>query len=937
MPAQDSNDDFSQLEQLFDHALSLPQQDRERFLVDKCAGNTNLLARLRALLGAYDEELQASEVHRLTQNGDSAFQGRRLGPYKLESLLGRGGMGAVYLAHRADGQYKSRVAIKVVDLPLATDVFYDRFRQERQILAGLHHPHIARLLDGGVSDDGILFLVMEHVEGTRIDDYCRSHDLSAETKLRLFVAVCGAVQFAHQNLIIHRDLKPDNVLVSEDGAPHLLDFGTAKLMSSGGTVDTRGLTREGFLSFTPAYASPEQVLGRNVTTSSDTYSLGVLLYQMLTGRLPYELNDFTAEEMIRVICEQKISPPSSADRTFPDKDLEAILAKALRKEPEQRYQTADAFASDVQAYLDHRPVSARKGNLRYRMRKFSRRHRLALSFTAALALTLLVGVLVVLRQTNNAKVAEQNSEASAKDLSQLSDTLLTELDDAIKQLPGSTGVQQLLVARVLEHLDRMAQNPRSNSFTRVSLANAYIRLASLQGSPYEQNLDDVPGALHSLDKATAILETLARTTPADATVLLALARAQDAQGEILSFAGDSVGAAKNLDASLKTYDELLSGPAASPALFFEAGSVIDTLGDVMGQDTGFADPEAALRNYRLAIDFDRRALAIDPNFKPSRRGLATMQMKIGNVELDTQPALALIDFKAAMTMLDALPAAERSRLDLTRLRALLLRKQALSLSELGTFAEADALFAQSTTIYTQIANGDPKDLRALRDLDRLLTNETFSYENEADLNLVVQDPPQQQGRSRAQALVRAEELERERATTLEKLLQASPSDATTSQELAAVRVRLDTLREAARPSQGFDLQRDREALETLRLAASKEGASTLVLDMADHAFMEVLPFSLRDTAFALLCAERGTALTHRKVPSWLLALAKAYRASGDRAQAQATAREGLALLPQDEADRNFRLRRELNHELQFSGQESAFRRRQESTGIADAR
>jgi serine/threonine protein kinase len=918
LPATASNDDFSRLEELFDQALSLPQQDRETYLLDTCAGDTDLLARLRALLAAHEDEEQVSDLHRQTQKEENTFQGRRLGPYELESLLGRGGMGAVYLAHRADGQYESKVAIKVVDLPLATDAFYDRFKQERQILARLTHPHIARLLDGGVSEDGILFLVMEHVEGTRIDDYCRSHKMTADAKLRLFVAVCGAVQFAHQSLVIHRDLKPDNVLVSEDGAPHLLDFGTAKLMSSDGTADTRGLTREGFLSFTPAYASPEQVLGRSVTTSSDTYSLGVLLYQMLTERLPYELNDFTAEEMIRVICEQAISSPTSADRTFPDKDLEAILAKALRKEPEQRYQTADAFAADVQAYLDHLPVSARRGNLRYRARKFSRRHRLALSFTAALALTLLMGVFAVLRQTHAARVAEQNSEASAKDLSQLSDTLLTELDDAIKQLPGSTGAQQLLVARVLEHLDRMAQNPRSNSFTKVSLANAYVRLASLQASPYEQNIDDVPGALHSLEKATTILTTLAAATPSDATVLLALARAQDARGEILSFADDSAGAAKNLNDSVKTYEGLLKSPAASPALFFEAGSVIDTLGDVMGQDTGFADPEAALRDYRLAIDFDRRALAMNPDFKPSRRGLATMQMKIGNVELDEQPAVALIDFKAAMTMLDALPAVERSRLDLTRLRALLLRKQALSLSELGRYAEADSLFAQSTAIYTQIAAADPKDLRALRDLDRLLTNETFSVENEADPSLTVPAAAQQQESSSRQALARAEELEAQRAVTLEKLLQVSPGDVIPSQELAAVRVRLETLRLARRSPDDLTLRRDREALDTLRSAASKEAASTLVLDMAGHAFMDVRPTSLRDTAFALQCMERGTALTHRKVPSWLLSLAQAYRASGDPVRALASAREGLALLPQDNADRNFRLRRQLEYELKFS-------------------
>ena len=262
-------------------------------------------------------------------------------------------MGAVYLAHRADGQYEKKVAIKVVDLPLATEAFFERFRQERQILAGLDHPNIARLLDGGISDDGILFLVMDYVDGMRIDEYCVSHHLNLQNKLRLFISVCSAVQFAHQNMVVHRDLKPDNVLVSEGGVPHLLDFGTAKLISHETSSETRGLTREGFLSFTPEYASPEQVLGRPVATTSDTYSLGVLLYQMLTGRLPYQLNEFTAEEMIHIICERPADRPTSAEGTFPDADLEAILSKALRKETDQRYPTAEQFAADVQAYIDN--------------------------------------------------------------------------------------------------------------------------------------------------------------------------------------------------------------------------------------------------------------------------------------------------------------------------------------------------------------------------------------------------------------------------------------------------------------------------------------------------------------------------------------------------------------------------------------------------------
>jgi len=905
---ESSNEDFALLEQLFDQALALPVEQREPFLREQCGNDAHLLERLRLLLVAHESEQQASETRQRAADEKSDLPRRRLGPYEVESLLGRGGMGAVYLAHRADGQYEKKVAIKIVDLPLATEAFFDRFRQERQILAGLDHPNIARLLDGGVSDDGILFLVMDYVEGIRIDVYCVTHKLDLQAKLRLFISVCGAVQFAHQNMVVHRDLKPDNVLVSEDGVPHLLDFGTAKLISRDSSIEQRGLTREGFLSFTPEYASPEQVLGRPVATTSDTYSLGVLLYQLLTGHLPYQLNEFTAEEMIHIICERPADRPTSTDGTFPNADLEAILSKALRKETDQRYQTAEQFAADVQAFVDNKPVLARKGNLHYRTLKFIHRNRLAISFAAVLVATVIAGVAGVMWQAHAARLAEQSAESSANDLSRLSDTLLSELDDAIKQLPGSTGAQQVLVARVLEHLDRMSHNYRSNPVTQISLVNAFVRLANLQANPYEQNLGDTAGALNSLSKAMAIAEPLAKARPRDPAALLALARAQDARGEILSAAEDSVGAAQSLEASTRTYDQLLATPAASAALFFEAGSVIDTLGDVMGQDTGFADTGAALRQYRRAIDFDNRALAIDPSFMRSRRGLVTMQMKIGNVELDTAPALALTDFRGAMAKLEALPQSEQSTLYLIRTRGLLLRKQAIALSELGRYAEAHPLFDASTVIYQKIAAADPKDARALRDLDRLLEIEAFSYETAADPLLAA---PRSSAKTN---LATAKKLEAERADVIKRLLQNSPQNAVLQQELASITIRMDGLLDGSDPKDSNVIQRDRAALKPLASAVADSKASTMQLDLAFHAFMEAKPDNLRDPAEALHCAERGVALTHRKDPSWLLSLAQAYRASGNSKEAMLSAKDGLALLPNDAADQNFRLRKLLDSE-----------------------
>ena len=274
-------------------------------------------------------------------------------------------------------------------MPLATDLFRERFRQERQILAELQHPYIARLLDGGLTAEGDLYLVMEYVQGAPIHRFCEEEHLSIPQRLAVFMRVCEAVQFAHQHFVVHRDLKPDNILVAEDGTPRLLDFGTAKLLSPSHAGPESKLTREGYQSFTPQYASPEQVLGNPITTASDTYSLGVLLYLLLTGTLPYELKELTTAEMLRVICEESPRRPTHAagSKGRFDADLEAILLKALRKEPQARYLTAEQLSLDLRAYVDGLPVAARRGTFRYRAcgsfrKAFSRilsdRHRIAL-------------------------------------------------------------------------------------------------------------------------------------------------------------------------------------------------------------------------------------------------------------------------------------------------------------------------------------------------------------------------------------------------------------------------------------------------------------------------------------------------------------------------------------------------------------------------------
>ena len=329
---------------------------------------------------------------------------RRIGPYRVLRELGHGGMGVVYLAARADDQYRKRVAIKVIPIGGTSHDAIRHFRRERQILASLEHPNIARLLDGGTTSDGAPYIVMEFVEGEAIDRYCDRHELALADRLRMFQVVCGAVAYAHRNLVVHRDLKPRNILVSGDGVPKLLDFGIATFLNP----DLAGETAGPAAAFTARYASPEQVQSLPVTTAADVYSLGVVLYELLTHRSPYKLKTRTPSEIFRAVCEQQPEPPSAAIRrdtaasptddtpaTGPagadvfrlqrrlKGDLDTILMKALRKEPHQRYLSVEAFADDLRCFLDGKPVAARRPTLAYRTQKFLRRRWLPVTAAAA--------------------------------------------------------------------------------------------------------------------------------------------------------------------------------------------------------------------------------------------------------------------------------------------------------------------------------------------------------------------------------------------------------------------------------------------------------------------------------------------------------------------------------------------------------------------------
>lgn len=446
-PAKTMDTRWTLLQELFSRAVELPEGEREAFVSRETAGDEDLRRELLAMVACDSGQSTGPLTHALgaaldatTRDRRRAMLGKIVGNYKLASVLGHGGTGTVYLGERADRQYSAQVAVKVIDTATVHGDLGMRFRAERQILASLNHPNIARLLDAGETDEGQPYLVMEYVHGEPVDRYCDRAQLDVRARLELFLEICSAVQYAHQNLIVHRDLKPANILVTAEGSPKLLDFGIAKLLDAGDAASLLALTRMNDRLLTPEYASPEQILGRAVTTGSDVYALGVVLYELLTGLRPYVVPASASQlELERSICVTDPQRPSTAVRRASEAgstegqssmpsiaaarglsverlqrrmvgDIDAIVMRALRKEPQHRYGSIEQFTADIRRYLTREPVQARQGNWLYYSQRFVRRHAFGVSVTTAFVAFVLAFAVVMSVQRQ--RIAEERDRAT---------------------------------------------------------------------------------------------------------------------------------------------------------------------------------------------------------------------------------------------------------------------------------------------------------------------------------------------------------------------------------------------------------------------------------------------------------------------------------------------------------------------------------------------
>ncbi len=455
---------FFQVRRLFEAALEWEPKTRSAFLAQTCPGDSDLLDEVQRLLQAH-EQTKGLLGHLLLHTPEAlgllpfsrSMEGRRLGPYRIERQIGHGGMGVVYLAFRADGAFRKQFALKILQSSLANENLVTRFRREREILGSLNHPHIAHLIDAGVTEEALPYYVMEYIEGQSIHAYCDERQLNITQRIELFRTVCEAVQYAHQNLIVHRDLKPSNILVTSNGTVKLLDFGIAKFLDDRRQETVFAATQTGMRLMTPEYASPEQIKGEPITTATDVYALGVILYELLTGRRPYRLKQGLLHEVERAICEETPTRPSStigreesallpswtADELSAVRegtvaklrkrlagDLDNIALMALRKEPNRRYISAEQLSADLRRHLDHLPVLAQKDTGWYRTQKFLLRHEFSVIVATVFLLFLLAGLFTTVHLYLSAKKAQnlalqEAAEARARQLAAQAEYLYT--------------------------------------------------------------------------------------------------------------------------------------------------------------------------------------------------------------------------------------------------------------------------------------------------------------------------------------------------------------------------------------------------------------------------------------------------------------------------------------------------------------------------------
>jgi eukaryotic-like serine/threonine-protein kinase len=782
---------YQQIKEVFQAALECDTAGRSLFIADACNADPVLKTEVEQLIASYekaDEFIdqftdEAAKLRLITP--DHPVTGYRIGAYEMVDVIGRGGMGMVYLATRADDQYRKQVAIKLIKRGMDTDLIVRRFLGERQILANLNHPNIARLLDGGTTEDDLPYFVMEYIEGLPIDRYCDIHKLSTIERLKLFGDVCSAVQYAHQNLIIHRDIKPGNILVDQSGAVKLLDFGIAKLLGTDISFETLEVTATALRMMTPEYASPEQLRGLAVTTATDVYSLGTVLYELLTGHRPYRIRNGLPAEIAQAISHNEPERPSTvvgrveevespdgktrltitpesvgrARSEQPERlrrrlsgDLDNIVLMAMRKDPLRRYNSVEQFSEDIRRYVEGRPILARKDTFTYRSAKFINRNRLAVAAAFLIALTLLAGIVATGWQASLARTQRAIAEQRFNDVRQLANAVLFKYHDAIENLPGATPAREMLVRDALDYLDRLNQAAAGDASLQRELAAAYLKVGDVQGKRYVANLGDTAGAMQSYRKAETILEQLSAANSSDINVQLDLSRAYENIGNLLASSLKGTEAVTCQKKALAIRQTLLSGDPSSNDYNRLLSTSYLYLGDAMGLD--IVDSETTLQNSLKRLEVYRKSLAIreeiaatDPANLQTRRELAQICQRLGSIltgvsfitgngddlRLAIETSSRALEIREQIARID--PTNARDRRQMADQQMLLSE----SLADIGDISKAMQGYRKAEVIFESLSAVDPTNAEARRDIANLNERIGVALAKKGDLGAAIKN------------------------------------------------------------------------------------------------------------------------------------------------------------------------------------------------------
>ena len=691
------------IKELLHASLDRHGADREAYLNEVCGGDLELRRELETLIKANDSAGEFLEKPAT----EAVPQYTRIGPYQILEELGHGGMGSVYRAVRDDDQYQQEVAVKLIRPGMDTAFVRGRFRFERQILAFLNHPNIARLLDGGTTEDGLPYFVMELVDGLPITRYCEEHKLSVSERCQLFQKVCGAVAFAHRNLVIHRDLKPANILITKDGEPKLLDFGIAKILLPDFAVDmTRTAAAARML--TPDYASPEQVKGDPVSTSADIYSLGANLYELLTGRVPHKFGKASLTEVERVVNNVDPALPSSLGGRELRGDLDNIILKSLEKDPARRYSSVEQFSEDLGRHLSGLPVLARQPTLTYRTLKFIRRNRIAVAAGTLVFLVALIGGATTFWQANIARAERDRAQRRFDQVRSLANTLIFELDEAITT-QGPTAARELIAQRAVQYLDGLNSESTGDPALQLELAEAYEKVGNIQGRPISSNLGHPDEALASYRKSLLIRESLAGSKPIDALTQASLATCLQRIAGVHRQMGDYKKSLELEQRALAIRTGLMSADPSNLQWKRDAASSYSTLAAVHTQLGNWPEVlsvrEKSLQMFRQVAEANPSDSDDLSNASAATLRLAGIQLKLG------KKAEAMENYHQAITtdekLVEGNPAVTQRRLNL----ASSYFGMGGALSDSGDVAGALAAFEKSLAIRRQLSTADPKDWR----------------------------------------------------------------------------------------------------------------------------------------------------------------------------------------------------------------------------------